>query len=283
MQHRRQREAEHDRLLTDAARLLNRSALVLAGSVLADSGVEHYRGTLHNRAMVAPLIASTLSVLASVHGHADDTPERHRLRDAVHVASAAVGVAGSAFHVYNVTKRPGGFSWHNLFYGAPLGAPFALLLSGMLGVAGERLRACPADAPRLAGLPGGRALAGLVAAGLVGTLGEVGLLHFRGAFQHRAMFVPLVVPPVAALAAAQIALSRPRGERPFCRWWMRATAVLGCVGVAFHARGIARQMGGWRNWSQNVLSGPPLPAPPSFTALAIAGLAATALAEREAR
>jgi hypothetical protein len=48
-------------------------------------------------------------------------------------------------------------------------------------------------------------------------------------------------------------------------------------------RGIARQMGGWRNWSQNVLSGPPLPAPPSFTALAIAGLAATALAEREAR
>ncbi|HDV8354229.1 TPA: hypothetical protein RKT01_006115, partial [Burkholderia vietnamiensis] len=117
MQHRRQREAEHDRLLTDAARLLNRSALLLAGSVLADSGVEHYRGTLHNRAMVAPLIASTLSVLASVHGHADDTPERHRLRDAVHVASAAVGVAGSAFHVYNVMKRPGGFSWHNLFYG----------------------------------------------------------------------------------------------------------------------------------------------------------------------
>ncbi|MBR8211766.1 hypothetical protein KDW61_24190, partial [Burkholderia cenocepacia] len=153
MRHPRHRAAERDKLLADAARLLNRSALLLAGSVLADSGVEHYRGTFHNRAMLAPLAMSTLSVIASVHGHADDTPARHRLRDAVHVASAAVGVAGSAFHLYNVTKRPGGFSWHNLFYGAPLGAPFALLLSGALGAAGERLRESPADAPRLAGLP----------------------------------------------------------------------------------------------------------------------------------
>ena len=39
-------------------------------------------------------------------------------------------------------------------------------------------------------------------------------------------------------------------------------------------------MGGWRNWSQNVLNGPPLPAPPSFTGLAMAGLAALATAAR---
>ncbi len=38
----------------------------------------------------------------------------------------------------------------------------------------------------LFGRPGGQALAGLVAAGLAGTTGEVALLHFRGAFQHRA-------------------------------------------------------------------------------------------------
>jgi hypothetical protein len=31
-------------------------------------------------------------------------------------------------------------------------------------------------------------------------------------------------------------------------------------------------MGGWRNWSQNLFAGPPLPAPPSFTGLAFAGL-----------
>jgi hypothetical protein len=38
-------------------------------------------------------------------------------------------------------------------------------------------------------------------------------------------------------------------------------------------------MGGWRNWNQNILNGPPLPAPPSFTGLALAGLAALSLIE----
>ena len=52
---------------------------------------------------------------------------------------------------------------------------------------------------------------------------------------------------------------------------------MGGAGVLFHARGIHRAMGGWRNWSQNVLDGPPLPAPPSFTGLALAGLAAIRL------
>ncbi|CFL08012.1 membrane protein [Burkholderia pseudomallei] len=41
-------------------------------------------------------------------------------------------------------------------------------------------------------------------------------------------------------------------------------------------------MGGWRNWAQNLLAGPPLPAPPGFSALALAGLSAVSLAEREA-
>ncbi len=38
-------------------------------------------------------------------------------------------------------------------------------------------------------------------------------------------------------------------------------------------------MGGWRNWSQNALSGPPLPAPPSFTGVALAALAGLRLLE----
>jgi hypothetical protein len=51
------------------------------------------------------------------------------------------------------------------------------------------------------------------------------------------------------------------------------------MGVGFHAYGVQRMMGGWRNWSQNLLSGPPLPAPPSYTGLAIGGLTALALHE----
>jgi hypothetical protein len=42
-------------------------------------------------------------------------------------------------------------------------------------------------------------------------------------------------------------------------------------------------MGGWRNWSQNILNGPPIPAPPSFTGLALAGLAALGLIEEHPR
>lgn len=38
-------------LRVDAARLLNRATLMLSSSVLADSGIEHYRGSYHRRAM----------------------------------------------------------------------------------------------------------------------------------------------------------------------------------------------------------------------------------------
>jgi hypothetical protein len=71
-----------------------------------------------------------------------------------------------------------------------------------------------------------------------------------------------------------------RRAHPAARLWLQITAVLGLLGSAFHAYGISRAMGGWRNWRQNVVSGPPLTAPPSFTGLALAGLAALSLLER---
>lgn len=263
-----------------AARAFNRSSALLAWSALTDSAIEHYRGSFENRAMYAPLVVGTLSLLAGIHGGADDFGSRHPVRNAIYLAAAGVGIAGTGFHLYNVTKRPGRLSWHNLFYGAPLGAPAALLLSGALGAVGERLRDEGAHDPRLMGMPAGQALALLAAVGMVGTVGEVALLHFRGAFQHRAMYAPVTVPPIAAALLARAALAPPRPNW-WTRVWLRATAVLGGLGVAFHIRGVARQQGGWRNWSQNVLNGPPIPAPPSFTALAAAGLAALRLRETE--
>ncbi|MFW2410693.1 hypothetical protein ACN4GS_23560, partial [Burkholderia pseudomallei] len=59
--HAAQREAQR---MMKASRELNRSAILLALSVLADSGVEHYRGSFRNRAMLAPLAASALSLAA---------------------------------------------------------------------------------------------------------------------------------------------------------------------------------------------------------------------------
>jgi hypothetical protein len=264
--HRRQEAA-------DAGRQTNGAAALLALSVLADSGIEHYRGSFRNKAMVAPLGAAALTLVASLLGAADDRPRRHRGRDGVYVLAAVVGAAGLGFHAYNVAKRPGRLSWHNLFYGAPVGAPAALMLAGLLGRLAEKVR----EGERVFGLPPERILAAVSAVGLAGTVGEAGLLHFRGAFQNPAMVLPVAAPPVAAclLGAMAAAPSRPLGR--VARTWLKLTAGLGLAGAGFHACGVHRAMGGWRNWRQNVIDGPPLPAPPSFTGLALAGLAALSL------
>ncbi len=268
------------------ARRLHGAAALLAASVLADSTIEHYRGSFENPGMAAPLIAATLALSAGVHGAARTPRGGADGRDGAYAAAVAVGAAGTAFHACNVLRRPGGLSWLNVFYSAPLGAPAALSLAGLIGLAAGRLAAAPAGAapPRLLGLPAGRALAGLASAGLLGTVGEAGLMHFRGAFQNPFMWLPVTVPPAAAalLARAAAAGGARALSRRFTRGWLAATALLGLGGMGFHAYGVARSMGGWRNWSQNLLCGPPLPAPPSFSALAWAGLAALSLIDREA-
>jgi hypothetical protein len=246
--------------------------------VLADSAVEHYRGAYFNRAMYTPLAVGTLSLAASVHGVADRDEEAHRARDTIYALAAVTGLIGTGIHLYNVTKRPGGISWNNLFYAAPLGAPFALLLSGLLGFTAERVRDNESGtAPTVFGAPAGRAMATVAAFGLAGTTAEAALLHFRGAYHDPAMFLPVTVPPLAAVLVGHVAVAGGAPERPFTRWWLRLTTALGFAGAGFHIFGVARNMGGWRNWSQNLLNGPPIPAPPSFTALALAGLAALAL------
>ena len=253
----------------------------LAGSVLFDSAIEHYRGGFHNPAMVFPLLSSSFSIIASLHGLGDRKASIRRERHVAYAAAAATGFAGLAFHAYNVGKRTGGVSWLNLFYGAPLGAPAALILSGLLGVGAERVRdAVAGQRPKLYGLPESQAVAAVTAVGLAGTVAEAALLHFRGAFQDPFMYLPIMIPPVAATMMAVVALDpRPR-PRPAARFWLRLTAVLGFAGTCFHIIGVHRNMGGWRNWTQNVQNGPPIPAPPSFTGLALAGLSVLRMLER---
>jgi hypothetical protein len=263
---------------------MNRSAGILAGSVLLDSAIEHYRGGFHNPAMFFPLASSLLSIIASAHGVGDRNPSLKRERHIAYATAATTGFAGLGFHTYNVAKRPGRFSWLNLFYGAPLGAPMALVLSGLLGVAAERVRdAAPGSRPTLFGLPEGRAVAAVTAAGLAGTVGEAGLLHYRGAFQDPFMYLPVTVPPIAAALMANVALDPTPRPRPITRFWLRMTALLGVAGACFHVIGVHRNMGGWRNWKQNVQNGPPIPAPPSFTGLAVAGLAVLEMLEGQRR
>ncbi len=124
-----------------AARRLNRAAGMIAASMLADSAMEHYRGDFHNRAMWTPIVSAALSVAVSVHGHTDRRMGAHRRRDLAYAAAGLTGVIGTGFHLYNITKKPGGLCWQNLFYSAPIGAPAALSLSGLKGFLSERVRA----------------------------------------------------------------------------------------------------------------------------------------------
>jgi hypothetical protein len=265
---------------TLAARRLNRAAGTIATSVLIDSAMEHYRGDFRNKAMYTPLAASALTLLASFHGHRDFKPRAHWARDTIYAFAGLTGIIGTGFHLYNVGKRPGGFCWQNVFYGAPLGAPAAMSLAGMTGFLAERVRDNPPGAaPEVLGMPAGRVVAALTGGGLVGTAMEAGLLHFRGAFHNPAMLLPVTAPPAAAIMLGAAGVGENQPPRRLTRWWLRVTALLGVAGVGFHSIGVARNMGGWRNWTQNLQNGPPLPAPPSFTGLALAGLAALDLLE----
>lgn len=269
----------HERA-TLAARRLNRSAGTLAASVLFDSAVEHYRGSFENKAMYTPLVTSALALAVSAHGTADKGTNSHRLRDGVYLMTGIVGVVGTGFHIWNVLQKPGRLIWQNLFYGAPLGAPMAIGLSGLLGFFSERVRdTLPGQVPLLFGLPAARVIGTVAGAGMVGTTAEAGLLHFRGSFHDPFMILPVAMPPAAAAALTGASLGAARTDRRLTRWWLRATAIMGVSGTIFHAIGVGRDMNGWRNIQQNLLNGPPIPAPPAFTGLALAGLAALDLLE----
>jgi hypothetical protein len=92
------------------------------------------------------------------------------------------------------------------------------------------------------------------------------------------MWAPVTLPPLAAFALARDANAGT--PRTITTALLGATAALGLLGAGFHAWGVHRAMGGWRNWRQNLLAGPPIPAPPAFTGLALVGLAALLLMRR---
>ncbi|MGE5270672.1 MAG: hypothetical protein ACM3JG_13475 [Thiohalocapsa sp.] len=272
-------EPEREREHVKAARDLGAGAAILALSVLTDSSIEHYRGAYHNPAMYVAPAASAVSLANSLHmAWRPEVSGNGRL--AVSALTLTTGIAGLAFHLYNVAKREGGVRLVNLFYGAPLLAPAAIASCGLAGLAAAQLVAEAEDGsdPTLLGLPAAPVIGGGAVAAMLGTVAEAALLHFRGAFHHPFMYVPVAVPPAAAATLA-MALVQPR-LRGAAVALLRLTAVVGIAGAGFHIYGVSRNLGGFYNWSQNLLNGPPIPAPPSFTGVALAGLAATRLLQR---
>ncbi len=120
----------------------------------------------------------------------------------------------------------------------PLSAPAALILAGSLGAATDALRAGDDHIGPIT-IGSGRALAGFVEFGLVGTVGEAWLMHFRGAFQNPAMLLPVVLPPVAAIALARGAIrGEPAPVTASCSGPLRCSAspVSPSMRTAFRAR-----------------------------------------------
>lgn len=265
---RRRHARNHADPVAACADSLKDGAVVLAGSVLLDSAFEHFRGNFRNRAMYVAPTTAAVSLAAALNRNVP-----RPLRSGIFTTGGTVGVAGLAFHAYNIMKRPGGLSWNNLFYAAPAIAPGAMVLSGFLGYAASHIEhAMERTGSERTRREVGPVLALLMAAGILGTVAEAALLHFRGAFHDPFMFVPVSLPPIAATSLAVAAVKPTEKTIRASRWALTATAIAGVLGVAFHVYGVQRNMGGWRNWTQNLFVGPPIPAPPSFTGLAIAGL-----------
>lgn len=279
---RRYRSPAPARLATRApglapGRALHGAAALLAASVLADSAIEHARAKFRNPGMATPLLVSCAALWAGLRGaragRESPAPAGGGLAAGAFRTAIAAGIAGTAFHIHDLVARLGGISWSNLLRGAPLGAPAALSLAGVLGIAAQRSLA-GRDDPRAAG----RLLCAVAGAGMAGAAAEAALLHFRGAYQNPFMWLPVtVVPGTALLLGAHAAAPSPRRRRRAAAA-LRLSAALGLAGIGFHAWGVHRRMGGWANLRQNLMSGPPLSAPPSITALAWGALAALELA-----
>jgi hypothetical protein len=273
-----------NRASLEASRLLNTAAATLAASVLSDSSAEHYRAGFHNRAMfIAPAVSA--AVLTTATASALGARGHGLAPGAVFGAAVVSGLVGFGFHLTNVSRRVGGWNSANVFHGAPIAAPLAITMAGLLGIAASRLaRSDQSNDGRLPPRTRQRAsvaLGSLSALGLAGTSMEAAALHFRGAFQNPFMYAPVAIPPIAAVTLATAALTGSSKAHRAAGALLRLTSWLGVAGVAFHAWGVQRRMGGWDNWRQNLLAGPPLPAPPAFTGLALAGLAALELLEAE--
>jgi hypothetical protein len=91
---------------------------------------------------------------------------------------------------------------------------------------------------------------------------EIAILHYRGSFQSPFMWIPVASLPVIMAGGVASTLDRDeRRSRAIFLPFALAMTALGLIGTFFHLRGIKRQMGGFRNWKYNVMTGPPFPAP----------------------
>lgn len=252
---------------------------VQAALLMPDAFVGHYRSGFSLRAQYLPFVTGTLlllSAIAAVVG--PHSPGVTRLAVVAGALAAASGVAGAGYHHwYGITAKPGGYHWllHHLMHHAPPLAPLALSAAGAL----EILAALGiSGSGQLWGMSL-RALAlTVVGVTLAGAAMQAGLLHYRGAYNNAAMYVPVVVLPVAAGAVFwNAAASGNATVHMIASSLLWIAFVSGFLGAGMHLRGVDRQMGGLYMGIAAILDAPPAGAPLFVAVLSASGLVAMQL------
>ena len=106
---------------------------------------------------------------------------------------------------------------------------------------------------------------------------EIAILHYRGSFHSRFMWIPVAgLPLVFVGGAISTFVSDEVRSRAIFRPLAWLMTIVGASGTFFHVRGIRRQMGGFHNWKYNAVTGPPTPAPPQVALLGLLGALASA-------
>lgn len=263
----------------EAARRLHQSAGLLAAEAGLESAQEYYRDEAHRKALLMPSFAATVSLFANLHGATDGRRVSSAPRGLALLAVLVAGISEAGFHVRQAIKSPDGRWWQTLWSVGPRGkASVSLALSGLLGLFAEHLRNTAAHrAPTLLGVHAGRVAGLATAAGLIGASGEASLLPMRGAFHNPFMYIPLILPPVAASLVARASLDPRARVHKTTRTCLWVTAGAGMAVAALRAYGVSRA-GGRESKARGARPGAAsIPIPPRSAALALAGLAALGL------
>lgn len=101
---------------------------------------------------------------------------------------------------------------------------------------------------------------------------QLTLMHWAGAFKHRAMWGPVLMTPLFAAAAVVGAVTRTGVFGWGVAIVLAIGVVEGLIGVFFHVRGITMQIGGFS--LRNVLAGPPPVLPAAYALVGVLGLGA---------
>ncbi len=104
---------------------------------------------------------------------------------------------------------------------------------------------------------------------------EIAVLHYRGSFQSRFMWLPVMYLPLEMAAGILASVADTRTTRQLFRVFSWGTLVLGSFGTLMHLRGVRRQMGGLHEWRYNLMTGPPVIAPPQVALFGLIGVLST--------